>query len=838
MTVGFRRPLIFLLFFGSGAVGLIYEVCWVRLLTLHFGSTFPAVSTVLTVFMGGLAAGAWIGGRWADRIARPLAVYGALELALAVYAALTPLLFDRVMPLFEGLGFGVWEVAMARFAASALLLALPTGLMGATLPILARFVASSGSEAGRGAGLLYGVNTIGGFVGTTGAGLLLLPSLGMQATLWGAAGLNVLLGAAAWAAGRRPSAPVPAGPAPLEPEGPVWPVGLAVALTGFSALTCEVVWTRVLSLVLPGSVYAFSVMLATFLAGLGIGAAITAGILSGNQTSARRVFVLLALGSALSVSMMSHFFARLPETFRHLYFKMDLPAHPELVLNVQFFLASGLMLAPALLMGGLFPAALRIVVRDPARAGRRVGVLYAWNTAGTILGSFAAGFILIPRLGIRNTVVLAAAVQCMAAVLASASGRQIGSVAVASVAAMATLTVVGTVTPAWHPQLMSSGMGFYASYYEKPGLKGLEGDISKNEKMLYYRDGLAATVTVVRELSSSNYQLLIATNGKIDGSSRSDLPTQRLSAHLPLLLHPDPRHVCVIGMGTGCTAGSATLYPQVESVTVAEIEEGMVEGSKLFAEVNHDVHQNPRARIQVTDGRLWLRLNPGAYDVVISEPSSCWLAGASDLFTREFWRLGARSLKPKGIFLQWVQLYGMNPKNFSAVVRTFQDVFPHTFACTTIIGSDVLLVGSREPLELDFERVAARMRIPAVKEDLEAPEVAVYTAADLAARIRLGPAEARVLAGAGPLNTDDWPFVAYTAPRDQYRDDQTRTQNEELIASVSRGVGPYVLRGTVEERRRFLAALVSAYRMYLGPQDRHEEAEATEALLKELEGSR
>jgi spermidine synthase len=418
----------------------------------------------------------------------------------------------------------------------------------------------------------------------------------------------------------------------------------------------------------------------------------------------------------------------------------------------------------------------------------------------------------------------------MAAVAGAATSRRATSVLTSSAAALTVLLGIFFWTPPWNRQLMSSGMTYYASYLDKE-LKGtaLVKDLESKEELLYYRDGLTATVTVTRERKKSEPNLLIATNGKYDGSSGYDLSTQRLSAHLPLLLHPSPRDVCIVGMGTGCTAGSAALYPQVERITVAEIEDAMVEGSRHFASVNHDVHKNPKVRIEVTDGRLWLRLRPGAYDVAISEPSSCWLAGASDLFTSEFWRLGRRALKPGGIFLQWIQLYGMSPENFQIVVRTFQDVFPNSYLCSSsLVESDVLMVGSMEPLVLDAEQIAARMRPPRIRDDLAVDEVSIFSAVDLLARIRLGPKEVRPLGGTGPLNTDELPRVAYTAPRDQYR--STGRENSALIGAHARGIGGYL----PAPSRRQLEDLAAAYRRFLGRFRRLEEAAATEELIRAL----
>lgn len=806
------KPLAGLLFFLSGAVGLVYEVCWVRALSLHFGSSFPAVSTVLTVFMGGLALGAWGAGRRAARLTRPLAAYGLVELALAAYAAATPLLFEGGLSLFESLGSGPQAgtglLTLVRFLVTGILLP-PTMLMGATLPLVTQQAALWSGRVGRGAGLFYGLNTTGAFVGTLAAGLVLLPAWGLRATLASAAGLNAAIGLAALAAGRRAGTPAAPSPEDALPAG-AGALGAAVAVTGGAIMACEVAWTRALGLILGGSVYTFTVMLATFLLGLGLGAAVAA--LPRRAPRSSLPFELLALASAVAMSLACALFARLPELFHALFWSWRLDEHPERILRVQMGLSAVLMLGPALLMGGLLPTAIRMAARD----ARDVGNLYAFNTIGTLAGSFASGFLLIPLLGVRGTLLAAAGAFCAAAVLAalSAGGRR--TIRTGATAA-AVLVAVAYLTPPWHHQLMTGGIAYGAGAYREVGPDGLEKFYQDNKRLHYYAEGLTATVAVTEGILAYRGELFLSTNGKYDGSSRSDMPTQRLLAHLGMLLHPCPRRVCVVGLGTGCTAGSVTLHPELEEVTAVEIEPEVVEAARLFAAVNHDVHSSPRVRLRVTDGRLLLRLSPGAYDVVISEPSSPWLAGSADLFTVEFFRLGPRALRPRGLFVQWVSLYGMSPENVRTVARTFLEVFPHAMLASTIVGSDVLLVGSAAPLSVDVGALRRRMELPALQADLAPPLVGVGRVEELLARIRLGTAALRAMAGSGTLNTDDRPVVSYTAPADAYR--PTSEANEALLALHAAGVAAH-LEGLPEgaaDRRALYAALAEAYRVFVGP---------------------
>ena len=814
------------LFFLSGAFALVYQVAWVRAMTLEFGSTTLAVSTVLTVFMGGLGLGAWLIGRRIDQAHMALFTYGVLELVLAAYTLSTPLLIRHLMPWFSQLLIGSADsflmLSLVRFVAAVVLLGPPTILMGATLPVLSRFWALRSEDAGRWAGLLYGINTVGAFAGTLAAGFYLLRYIGLSRTLYLVATCNVLLALVAigcgWFLEREAAAKVPPqAPAGNEPAlgrptlRAALPMHIAVLLTGFAALVCEVAWTRTLVLVLGPSTYAFTIVLGTFLGGLGLGAAFIAVLLRGRPEHARIVFYIFALLAAIAVLISSSLFSRLPLTFLRLYHEWDLEYRYDRVLMVQVLLSAAVMALPAFIMGGLFPAAARALVAMRQHAGESVGRLYVWNTAGAIGGSFAAGFVLIPTLGIRGALLTAIAAQVLGGVMAVVGMSARGWTMLLGAAGAVLLAVLLFAAPPWNRELMAAAFYHYADSFTD--IEDVQAELQEKEEMLFYRDGLTATVTVNRKRHSPE-NIYIATNGKIDGSSRIDMPTQRLIAHFPLLLHPDPKQVAVIGMGTGSTAGSAALHP-VEKVTVVEIEKAMVEGARFFAEHNHDVHNNPRVEIRVTDGRLFLHHRPGAFDVIISEPSNPWLAGVSDLFTREFFEMGARSLREGGIFGQWVQLYGMSSQSLQTIVRTFNSVFPHVYLASTMAESDVLLIGSMTPIDWGAAQLSERISRPEILADLADERVDVTSTAQLLSRVRMGPAEVRGFAGAGVLHTDELPVIAYEAPRDLYR--ITVAENLVLMWKHSQGIAPYLNFAGLSpaERRTLLLDLAEAYDEFL-----------------------
>jgi spermidine synthase len=790
-TSGIDR-LLFLCFFLSGASGLVYEVVWLRWLVHLFGATSLAVSTVLTAFMAGLALGSWVAGRRAPRIRRPLFVYGLLELAIGAYALLLPVALGAVVPALRVVGAdeasSYVALTLARFVLATLLLAVPTACMGATLPILAQFAAPRLRALAGPSGALYAVNTAGAVVGTAAAGLVLLPAVGAAATNGLAVTLNLAVGLAALAVSRRAereAVPAPSpGAAPAADEG--WPLGVAAgrvavgvaALSGALALVAEVVWTRALALVLGSSVYAFTVMLVTFLVGIAAGSALCA----------RRVERLRAPGVALA----GLFFLAGLSTFAGLLALTELPylflrlfgwteGRHGLLLGLQFVVSAALILAPAACSGAVFPLCVRVAGGATTGAGRTVGTLYAANTVGAIAGSFAGGFLLLPAVGIRGTLLTVTLLELALAVavalaLAQAAHRR-AAVAVAAVAAG--LAVAAPVlAPAWDALVMMSGVAVYA-----PRLHGLTrrqfDERQKRVRLLLYEEGLTTTVSV----EESRGGVFLRVNGKIDASTGVDMPTQVLAGHVPLLVHPAPREALVIGLGSGVTVGSLLRHPLTQ-VTVVELEQAVIRASRFFEHVNGRPLSDPRMRLVVNDARNFLLLGRREFDVIISEPSNPWVTGASSLFTRDFFTLARDRLRPGGVFGQWLQLYSLNPELLRTVVATFQAVFPHTLVFQTV-HEDTLLLGSATPFSLDLARLGQRMAVPAVAADLG--RVGIRDATELLGWLLLDTGDVRGFARGAELNTDDNARLEFAAPRALY--DDSVPENLQQLTSAFAGSG-------------------------------------------------
>ena len=797
-------PFLHLLFAISGASALIYQLAWVRYFALEFGSTTLAIATVIAVFMGGLAIGAVWGGQLGMRSRMPLRTYAWIELGLTGLVLISPIVFPSLLILIALAVSGAVDsfglLTASRFLAAVFLILPPTILMGATLPVLTAWLGQQFGEGTMRATTLYAWNTIGATLGVLAGGFFLLPQYGVHATIWVAGTANLFVAVSCFLLSIKRPAAEPKRAVDVRTLDPLcdplvkaaqdaipWVIGAAVALAAMATMASQVVWTRVAALVLGASIYAFSVVLAVFLAGMGAGALAVSWWLGRRPMDARRGFILLAFLSAGVLMATGYLFPFLPVWAAWLHHTLDLQKNPASVFYLQFIVMAALLLPPTILFGGLLPAAFR-AFGGAGNASRDVGKLYAWDVLGSIAGVLLAGFFLLPQLGSINSLLVASAFLLLAVMLVQlSSGIRAGLVSlVVIVFASAALWAAA---PGWDRYLMSSGVHSYAAHFGAGHTpRTMSQELSSRSELLFYADGLTSTITVIRDPGGVEAPLLIATNGKTDGSSHHDMATQRLAAHLPLLLHSAPREIAIIGMGTGSTAGSAALHPE-SHVRVLEIEAQMVEGARFFHEHNHQVHERENVEILVADGRMHLLRAREHYDVVISVPSNPWLAGSSDLFTADFFARAAGAIKPDGVFAQWVHTYDMSPESFRMILRGFVAAFPETMLATTTRYSDILLIGAKKPIQFDIGDLRNRMEQPAIAADLADPRVRVESVHDLLARVRVTRFPLRQLAGRGDLHTDNRPLLAYRAPLELGRRN-SRFENDRIIAAVATGVVP------------------------------------------------
>jgi len=768
------RAAISIAFVVSGASGLVLELVWSRQLGGVFGCSATAITAVLTAFMAGLALGAALGGRIAARLRSPLAAYGLLELGIAA----TSLAVAPGLRLLAPLRTWLWQTAQGTpwllvgdVALAWLLLLVPTTLMGATLPVLGEAARGTGRQRERRAGLLYALNTVGAVLGTTAAGLALLPRLGLRATTWVAVGASLAVGVSMVLLSRlarssRPRRRELAQAQPTPPVGlvagegrpaPSWGPRVALLAAGMGSaagMAYQVLWSRGLAVVLGSSTYSFTSVLVAYLIGLAGGVALAAALSPRIRRPLRALGLarwLVALGAAPCL----FFLDRLPEIV--LGFLRAHQARPGVVIPFTFAVSVAVVLVPTLAMGAAFPLALA-ATRGDGSLGARLGRVQAAATVGSILGAGIAGFVLLPRLGLRVAVTVVVACDLLLAcglALASLARRPRRGGWTLAVAAGLALVLVPVAVPRWNRARFTSGL------YRVSLVKEVYQDADYTEpEQLLYRDGVSATVTVERRGDVR----ILKSNGKVEASSRADMPTQILVAQLPILLHPAPRDALLVGLASGITAGAA-LQSDIEALTVVELEPAMVEASRFFDEVNHRPLDDPRTRLVLGDGRNVLVHTERSFDVIISEPSNPWIAGVSTLFTREAFAAARRRLRPGGVFCQWLQLYEISAANVQTVLRTFAAEFPHVLVFSSMEkGVDLLLVGSLVPIDLSLQRLRERLADPRVLA--EARRGGVTNAYELLALLFLSPAELRRFAGHGPLTTDDHDLLEFSAALD------------------------------------------------------------------------
>jgi spermidine synthase len=764
-------------FFLSGATALIYEVLWLRMLGLVFGHTIFAVTTVLTAFMAGLGLGSWVFGRIADRQARPLRFYGLLEIGVGVLCLLVPVMLPWVETVYRalarGLGLSFLAFSLAQFALILVLLLPPTTLMGATLPVLSRVFATEAHALGRRVGFLYAINTLGAMVGTGLAGYALLPALGMQATLVLAAAVNLAVGSLIVAVDWRlampepPAPPAPVAPASTAGEPPslgitLTTIGLAVA--GAASMIYEVAWVRALSLVIGSSTYAFTAMLLAFLLGLALGSALFSR-LYGDRPLGPAAFGYLQLGVGVAALGILPLFDRMPDVVIR---ALSVSTSPEFVLLVEIALAVAAMLVPTLLIGAGFPCAVQVAARGLGRVGGDVGRLYAINTLGAIAGTVVAGFALVPMLGAEGAVKTAIVLNLLLGLgLVLATGRTLVQWQWQWFTALtlAGVIVVGLVrVPTWDPAVMASGAAVYARQYRRFAGRGGVARATADSQLLFYRDGLTATVSVHREGPTTFLRI----NGRTDASTGVDMHTQLMLGHLPMLLHPDARSVLVIGLGSGVTAGAVLAHP-VSRVDVVEIEPAVLEAAGFFQREHRNALRDRRVHVAIGDARNVLLAGDRRWDVIVSEPSDPWIGGVATLFSEEFYALARSRLTPGGVMVQRVDGASIRPDDVKMIARTFRSAFPATTVWHAHGVGDLLLMGSAEPRPLDLGRVQAAWDASAgLREDFRrlghrAPW------AFLADFLLAEPDAARLTIGAD-LNSDDVLALEFSAPRSLYRD--------------------------------------------------------------------
>jgi spermidine synthase len=841
-------------FFLSGLTGLIYQILWTRMIVKVIGSAPFAVSIILTVFMGGLGLGSFVASRMIDRVKEPqklLRLYALLELAIGGYAIVVPGLLIGFKPLYTVLYNNLFNYFLLynflTLIGCVIILIAPVICMGATLPVLCRFYIARLGHLGTRAGRLYALNTIGAAGGSLLCGFWLINFWGVWGALIFAVLLNILIGLACllasynskkWLVDKDHSGQDTRDKSPVQgitdKELPScssnsvrWAL-IIFAVSGFCAMAYEVIWTRLLGLIIGPTTYSFTIVLTAFIIGLALGSLIF-GWLADRIKNPLWLLIFtqicaafLALGISQLLGNSQFFFAKLIYHFKGQFVQL------ALIKAITLFL---LMLGPTLCLGATFPLVGKIYTRSLAGVGRSIGVAYAINTLGAVLGSFCAGFLLIPLLGKEQSLLLVIGIQLLTSLIAGGYllwEKRVEPVRWVTLGATALLgLILCSNFPSWNRQALSIGRyhrfeDFGSELKSSGWLKALWlgpkilEKYQSNYELMYYGDGIGGFTTVVKIIDAlGTTQYLLLNSGKGDASSRGDMPTQTLSAHLPLLFHPDPKEVMVLGLASGITAGEVLHYP-IERLDIIEISAQVISASNFFTPWNNNVLSHPKTELIIQDGRAHLELTDRKYDVIISEPSNPWMAGLASLFTREFFLLASDRLNEDGIFVQFLHSYQMDWSTFALIGRTFSQVFPQSLLVTTFpekpeelgSGKDYLLIGMKGSGRL--VPGIAEKNLPYARQSKN------ITLSNPGALYRLIVSEdLRKLCGSGPVHSDNRPHLEFAAPKQMYTDDpgiETNIRSRRWLSRETRTI----LRETahVENQISFATFALSVYQPF------------------------
>ena len=785
------KLIVWLIFICSGASGLIYQVIWMRQLTLVFGSTVFATSTVLTAFMGGLALGSFYFGRKIDESTQsPLRTYALLEAGIGAFCLVWPLILSVLGALYvlihRNITSEFYTLSLIRFILTFAVILIPSTLMGGTLPVLTRFFVKRLEQLGTNIGVLYALNTFGAVIGTVAAGFFLLEAFGIRWTLGVGIAINFAVAAIALVLVPRVSETedvsgqqenlvedneisLSTNTENREPMADSHLALWAIGISGFCALAYEVLWTRIMVFFLGSTTYAFATMLAAFLFGIALGSIVFARWVDRIKQPVA-VFGIVQLGIGLFALILMPAFEELfglTSTFQSTFGGSRFWA---------FFSCFLVMCLPTFLMGASFPLVTKIYTGSERQLGRSIGNVYAVNTVGSILGAFCAGFILIPLLGIRPSIVLTVALNTgIGCLLVLKSGQRTETVT-------SLLQGISIGVP-----ILNAGLAVILLLTLNQPLF-LKSAIFKTQRpgdtLVDYNEEVDATVTTLKD-DEAVYRLYVDTNQAAD-ASRWDSPSHRVIAHLPLLLHPRPKRALVVGFGMGLTSYSITQHGV--KVDAIELSKGVISAAqKHFTHVNGNVFESPLFNYKINDGRNHILMTRTKYDMIstgIIHPLVS--AGSSNIYTADFYRLCRRILSEDGIMCQWVPLHRLPEEHYKMIVRTFIEVFPHTTLWYKYTPDFVILIGTPEPLRINYKNFISRAKIASISEGLAADDLDGMSLLD---SFMMGPETVRKYVGTGPVHTDNRPRLEFFRGADLAG---TTTQNVKGMAEHRERVLPYL----------------------------------------------
>ena len=739
------QPILGLIIVFSCACGVLYEIIWARQLILFFGSPIFAVSAVLSALAGGLGLGSFYFRRLGDGEKRPLRVYAFLGVGLGIFALIFPTLLDILnaicVLIYRGLGAGFYFLSWIRFALSFVVLLIPSTVMGGILLLLGR----SAEErcAGFKADRLFTISTLAASVGCIAAGFFLVQSLGLQNSIYLAVAINVILAGVAfgldrsWLETAADSQQDVSDESGIPPTGEPWRLLLwTFAVSGFCAMAYAVLWTRILMPFLSNSGYAFSVTLTTFLLGIAVGSFVFAAI-------ARRVkpvinlFGLVQIGMGLSVVVLIPAFGNLYGISRGLQAAFGAGRVWEFVAGIL------VMIVPTILIGASFPLG-----RQICAAAESQSAVQPFSTIGALLGSLCAGFILIPLVGVRPSLLLTAGLNAV-----------VGCVLILRNTEKSQL-VSGT---AIGGTILTGGVGLMGLLWgnSPPFLKNGTFWIQRiNDTLVEHTETVDANIATFMD-DQGIHRIYVDNDEIVDTSRRGSAP-HRIIAHLPLLLHPNPERGLVLGFGMGITTHTMTQHDV--RVDAVENPKGLIEAArKHFTDLNRNVLDSSLFNHMVNDERNYVLMTPKQYDVIsIGALHPLVSSRGSNLYTADFHRWCKRTLREDGIICQWIPLKRLPETHFKIIVRTFIEVFPNATLWYKYTPDFAILIGTPERLKINYQRLMERTQVPRVHEALASDDLDGMSLLD---SFMMGEKAVRAYAGDAPVHTDDYPRLEFFQPR-------------------------------------------------------------------------
>lgn len=804
------------MFILSGASALVYEVLWTRSLTTYFGASLFAVATVLSCFMGGLALGSWLLGKRADRMTRPLFVYGALEIGIGLAALAFPYLLKLTGPIVGSFyttgGTGTFYFfSLVRFVIVFVLLLIPTTMMGATLPILSRALARREDRIGRAVGGLYALNTVGACLGVFLAGFFLIERFGLQGAKHIAVLVNVAVGLLAMALGSRhfnvaaePRAERSAEPAsaiPAEDRRLRSMILLCYGFSGFAALALQVCWTRSLVFsfeTLKNTTYSFSGMLLVFLIGLATGSALMQAFVD-KQRNLLRLFGVIQCGIAFGAAGSLLLIAAVTPLLKEFDAAGDYRWWAA-VANVLLKTGTAIFL-PTFLMGVAFPVVTRLFVRGRAGLGSDVGRLYAANTLGAIFGSFGAGFVLIPVMGIAKTALLMVLIYLCIGVLFLLRDREGGPASRKLAMVVAVLGLLAV-------------LRVHSAVAKLPVQR-----IQFDESLVYYEEGPVSTVSVIENKAGD--RTIFIDDVPVAGTDKILQTDQKSLAHAPMmLLGGEATRVLTVGFGAGGASWSYTQYPGIEEIHAIEISPEVLDAAKTLTGANHGIifsdkvigdaraagavritgaahpldaytHTpvpgfktfDPRYRVLVDDARAYLRFTDLKYDVIATDCTDLRYKSNANLYDLEYFTLCREHLTERGLVVVWMPLAGLSDRAFRCALRTFEAVFPQNtvWYFPNQPTHYILLIGGNGPLRMDYEEIRTGTEMPFIQADLES--IGLRDPEKLLSCFVADERSLRAYLGDGPLNTENTPIIEFESPRYGYGN-QPLTDNMRSLYAI------------------------------------------------------